>query len=273
MIDASVAVKWFAPERGHEAALTLLGTQDRLVAPDLVVAETMHAMRKKLRSGDVTPSLYVRAGSDLASYFGELVPSAALVDEATRLSIRLDHGFYDCVYLALAVTSGTNLVTADKIFQTKVVASGLDVAVLLEDWTDEGADQVPIQEDLIADVGRLADRVAATFRSLEQPFRTNEPVTFVPADVYDPAFDSPAYRRLAQLLLDLSREELAQVIALAWYGRDYEHGELTSLIRNARRFFAEQPERDMPYIVSVMGTVRAGFRKFHRSATAETKVE
>jgi predicted nucleic acid-binding protein len=48
VVDASVAVKWFVKEDGHEAALGLLA-HAHLSAPDLVFAETANVLWKKLR--------------------------------------------------------------------------------------------------------------------------------------------------------------------------------------------------------------------------------
>lgn len=127
VVDASVAVKWFVVEVDHEAALALLESGAGLTAPDLIVAETMHVLRKKLRVGDITEEQYLRAGGDLPSYLDELVPSASVIDQAARMSILLDHGFYDCVYLALAATSGAPLVTADEVFRTKTAHAALSV--------------------------------------------------------------------------------------------------------------------------------------------------
>jgi predicted nucleic acid-binding protein len=39
VVDASVAVKWFIPEAGEEAAAKLLGGKKRLIAPALIRLE------------------------------------------------------------------------------------------------------------------------------------------------------------------------------------------------------------------------------------------
>lgn len=263
VVDASVAVKWFVPEMDHEAALVVLGSGDTLIAPDLVIPETMHALRKKLRAGDVTEEQFLRAGADLDAYFDEIVPSAAVTEEATRLSIQLDHGFYDCVYLALSLTASASLVTADEAFRAKVVSAGLGTAIRGLSEPERGPKQssLAVSRATVENIGRLAQRVSETFKSLRESHASDSSLRFFPTTVYEPAFESPAYLRLKQVILKLTDEERAQVIALGWFGRDYERGPFLPLLEHARLMFARNPEKDIGYIISVMATVPAGYTK------------
>jgi len=268
VVDASVAVKWFVPETGHEAALAVLGSGETLIAPDLIVAETMHAMRKKLRTGDVTEEQFLRIGADLPSYFDEVAPSASATEEAARLSIRLDHGFYDRVYLALALTSSATLVTADETFQAKVLSAGLATAVrsLSEGGSQPERETFVVPRTTVETIGRLAQLVSDTFKSLQDVRTSGSRLQIFSTKIYEPAFESPAYLRLKELVLRFTDEERAQVIALGWFGRDYERGPFLPLLENARLMFASDPEKDIGYIISVMGTVRAGYIKLLNSS-------
>ena len=53
VVDSSVVVKWFLPEEHTEAPGSLLGSDNRLIAPDLVRAEVGNVMWKHRRRGDI----------------------------------------------------------------------------------------------------------------------------------------------------------------------------------------------------------------------------
>lgn len=115
IIDASVAVKWFAPEDGHDHARALLTGDDPLFAPDLLAAEFANALWLKVGRGELDERNAVRAIAAVASRGEpELRPSAPLMPRAFELARRLNHPVYDCVYLALAEELDRPLVTADE---------------------------------------------------------------------------------------------------------------------------------------------------------------
>lgn len=49
VIDASVVLKWFSEEEGHPEARAILASDERLIAPDLVVVEAVYAAWSKWR--------------------------------------------------------------------------------------------------------------------------------------------------------------------------------------------------------------------------------
>ena len=55
VVDASVAVQWFAREAGSEAAARLVEGDQPLIAPDIMPLEVANALWKKTRRGDVPP--------------------------------------------------------------------------------------------------------------------------------------------------------------------------------------------------------------------------
>jgi len=113
IVDASVAVKWFAAEEGSDRAEALLETGEALIAPDLVLAEVSNVMWKKLHRGLLPPDQLVAAARRLPRYFEQLIPLGELVERATELTITLDHPVYDCFYLALAERERLPLISAD----------------------------------------------------------------------------------------------------------------------------------------------------------------
>jgi predicted nucleic acid-binding protein len=113
IVDASVAMKWFAAEDGSDRAEALLATGEALIAPDLVLAEVINVMWKKLRRGLLSPDQVVAAARRLPQYFERLIAIGELVERATELTVALDHPVYDCFYLALAERERLPLVSAD----------------------------------------------------------------------------------------------------------------------------------------------------------------
>lgn len=114
VIDASVALKWVISEPGEEAALELRDVA--LSAPEILLAECGSALWAKARRREIDEA---EAEDALASLRGApvvLAPLSELVGDALRLAFLLAHPIYDCLYLALALQTGTPMVTADRRF-------------------------------------------------------------------------------------------------------------------------------------------------------------
>ena len=65
VVDASVAVKWFVAEVDHAAALEVLAASETLIAPDLIILETLNVLRRKSKRGEVTSEQLAAAGTSL----------------------------------------------------------------------------------------------------------------------------------------------------------------------------------------------------------------
>jgi predicted nucleic acid-binding protein len=121
VVDASVAVKWFANEPGRDAALALLAGDAELVAPDELAAEFGNAIWAKVRRKLLTPD---EAREILASFLGamptRLVDARDVLPTALDIAIQLEHPVYDCLYLALARAERCQVVTADQRLQAVV---------------------------------------------------------------------------------------------------------------------------------------------------------
>ena len=134
VIDASVAVKFLAHEAGSDQALAYVDAQDALIAPDLVVVEVANALWKKVKDSELLEVHAERALDDLPEFFDPLSPTIELMSDAFRLSFRLRHAVYDCVYLALAIRRGATLVTADRKFFNAARRGRLDGHLRLLEW-------------------------------------------------------------------------------------------------------------------------------------------
>lgn len=121
VLDASVAAKWYLPERhesfSSEAAAVLqlhaAGRLDLLV-PDLFWSELGNILWKavlRLRTTRDGAVAAIQNASDLGLV---TVPSHTLLNSAFEFAIEHKQTFYDSLYVALAVNSGTVLITADR---------------------------------------------------------------------------------------------------------------------------------------------------------------
>jgi predicted nucleic acid-binding protein len=114
VIDASVAVKWYLPEKGSESASGLLNGELRLLAPDLLIAEFGNTLWKKTRKGELMP----REARTIVDAFVStppviICPSTPLLPGALDIAVGFHRSVYDALYLALAVAERCPFVTAD----------------------------------------------------------------------------------------------------------------------------------------------------------------
>lgn len=113
VVDSSIVVKWFLQEEGSEIARHLDPAQ--LDAPDLLLAECCNVFWRKAKIGEFTADEAFESASALSSAPISLHPmSGSMAENALRIAVQLDHPVYDCVYLALAVETGLQLLTADQ---------------------------------------------------------------------------------------------------------------------------------------------------------------
>jgi predicted nucleic acid-binding protein len=121
VVDASVAVKWFLPESGEplaEQAVALLEQFDRkeiqFVVPDLFHVEIASAIWKAVRTGRVSRAFADQALALLTQREFETVPSLNLLDGAFQIAADYGRTVYDCLYVALAMQTKSQLITADE---------------------------------------------------------------------------------------------------------------------------------------------------------------
>lgn len=126
VVDASVALRWFVDSPGTEAALAVLGEQEPVVAPDLVVAEVSHVAWKLARSGEISQRHGARIAEGVASCFSGLFAASRLSSRAYALARVLDHPLYDCLYLALAELEATYVLTTDRRLADKVAGTATE---------------------------------------------------------------------------------------------------------------------------------------------------
>jgi predicted nucleic acid-binding protein len=121
VIDASIAAKWVLPARDEpltKEALDLLKAyaagEVRFVVPDLFWAEVANVLWKASRAHRIR---MVSAESGLQAMRERGFPTVSshtLLVEAFAIATAFDRTVYDAIYVALAITSKSQLVTADE---------------------------------------------------------------------------------------------------------------------------------------------------------------
>jgi predicted nucleic acid-binding protein len=121
VLDASVAVKWAMPlarEPRTDQSLRLFqryrdGAIDFLV-PDMFWAEVGNVLWKGVRQRRWTRLEADTVAADMKARDFVTFSSSILLTEALAISFQYDRSVYDCLYVALAVQTKTDLITADE---------------------------------------------------------------------------------------------------------------------------------------------------------------
>jgi predicted nucleic acid-binding protein len=121
VLDASVAVKWFLPEKDEALAEEALGLLDQyvheeidLLVPDLFWVECASVAWKAFRVGRLPLASANAALTALTEYDFPTVPSPSLLSSAFQIATGFQRTIYDSIYVALALKSKAQLVTADE---------------------------------------------------------------------------------------------------------------------------------------------------------------
>jgi predicted nucleic acid-binding protein len=121
ILDASVAAKWLLPAEGEllveEAFLLLQGYSEgriRLVVPEIFWAETANVLWKAVSVKRCTRAAAEAALASLKARQLPTVSSLQLLDLAFALAVSFQRTVYDSLYVALAVQSNAQVITADQ---------------------------------------------------------------------------------------------------------------------------------------------------------------
>ncbi len=260
VVDASVAIKWFVIVSSRDDALAIIDFKTELVAPELFKAEFTNVLWKKVRRSEVSLE-HAKLLIEHVESFVTFAPTSFEVSQsALQLAVMLDHPSYDCIYLAWAERLGTKLVTADRKFADKLDKVGLGHLVMRLGDTKPAEPTKPIisGEDLknvIALAARYNEIIESVYRQLKS---SSERFSFVATQDLQPAWESPARRRLQSALGGLSKAELADLVALGWLGRGYDGGDFSALQVKARTMLHDDPSRDIAYVTSILQYIEQG---------------
>ena len=137
VVDASVAVKWFAEEEDAERASRLASGSEEIHCPHLLASEVGSALWRKVLRGELDLGMARARLASLARMPITWHADEALASDAIRLAFAHDRTVYDSMYLALAYRLNARLVTADLRFANTLAATDAGSMVLrLRDYPD-----------------------------------------------------------------------------------------------------------------------------------------
>lgn len=120
-IDASIAMKWVLREEDSETAANLLQTNS-LIAPSFLQLECANALWASARRKIIS---HPQAEAGLKWIMTAPVRWTEIrpcLEDAASIAVELDRTVYDSLYLAVAISEGASLVTADDRFAAAVKA-------------------------------------------------------------------------------------------------------------------------------------------------------
>lgn len=127
VVDASIAVLWFTSEPDRWDARTLLASDARLFAPEMMAVEATNAWWKKLRRGEMDRADVEDAITNLLAVGVTWASSTSLLRSGLQLASDLGHPVYDCLYIALAASHSASLATADDGLRRAARRAGVDI--------------------------------------------------------------------------------------------------------------------------------------------------
>jgi predicted nucleic acid-binding protein len=121
VVDSSLVAKWLPPLNNEPFAIEARKLlvewtrgQIELSVPDLLLIEVANVLWKAVRIGRCGAQEARSALNILISYDLPAVPSVTLLNLAFRIGIEYKRTVYDSIYIALAVQSQRELITADE---------------------------------------------------------------------------------------------------------------------------------------------------------------
>ena len=121
VVDASVGAKWASPEivepladRADRFLRAYVEGTVQVVVPDLFWIEIGNFLWKAAKRGEITAVLARRGLEAMRNCDFPTVPSRAVLPEALKIAVDFRRTVYDSTYVALAVATGNELLTADE---------------------------------------------------------------------------------------------------------------------------------------------------------------
>lgn len=113
VLDASGAAEIAAKTQAGVDLIDVLMRAERVLAPELYIAEVCNVMWKLGRKGDFHKDTYMELAQDCIDFVDEYVAASELWKEALRLAQEHNHAVYDMLYATLARRHDAVLLTMD----------------------------------------------------------------------------------------------------------------------------------------------------------------
>jgi predicted nucleic acid-binding protein len=121
VVDATVAAKWLLPAAGEglldkaqELMAKHVSRQLQLLAPDLIESELGNVLCKAVRRNRISRNDADSSLQNFAVLAIQVVPTSDLLAQALQIALTCNRSFYDSLYVALALATKTDLITADE---------------------------------------------------------------------------------------------------------------------------------------------------------------
>jgi predicted nucleic acid-binding protein len=121
VVDASVGAKWASPEivepladRADRFLRAYVEGTVQVVVPDLFWIEIGNFLWKAAKRGEITVALAGRGLEAMLNRDFPTVSSRAVLPEALKIAVDCGRTVFDSTYVALAVATGNELLTADE---------------------------------------------------------------------------------------------------------------------------------------------------------------
>jgi predicted nucleic acid-binding protein len=121
VVDASVAAKWLLPAAGegllgqaNDLLVRHVRRELQLIAPDLIESEVGNVLWKAVRRNRMSREGAENALAHFAALAIQTLPTSDLLGQALQIAVAGDRSFYDSLYVALALATKTDLLTADE---------------------------------------------------------------------------------------------------------------------------------------------------------------
>jgi len=136
VVDASVAAKWLLPEPNHEAAKRFLREEEYFLVPKYFYIEMESLLSKKVRHNLLTAKEAASAMQTLEKLPLLDVAWSRLRGNAFHMATHYAVSYYDAIYLSLALTVHSPIITADKrlVSASKSITPLPDVRYLLDNY-------------------------------------------------------------------------------------------------------------------------------------------
>jgi predicted nucleic acid-binding protein len=128
--DASVAIKWAMPsarepltDESMELLTRYVDAEVEFIVPDVFWAEIANVLWKGARQRRRRRDEAEAVATDMRARDFATVSSLILMPEALRIAFAYDRSIYDGLYVALAVQSKTQLITADERLANALAAN------------------------------------------------------------------------------------------------------------------------------------------------------
>jgi predicted nucleic acid-binding protein len=135
VVDSSVVIKWFVPEVHSDDALRYLEPDLDRDAPELLLAEISNILWKKVGRNELNATQAEKIAQDVGQADINIHPMATLFIPGLQIALATGRSAYDCIYLALADSLATRVVTADRRFYNALQGGPYAHLVL---WIEDG---------------------------------------------------------------------------------------------------------------------------------------